>query len=75
MNEDAMRLATKKFLLCTFHLLFTVTLGVAQDSVGYSSSRKYDFLMTEENSIHNLVTLSGFYENLYRLKKKRQSKS
>lgn len=70
MNEDAMRLATKNFFCVLFICCFTATLGVAQDSVGYSSSRKYDFLMTEENSIHNSVALSGFYENLYRLKKK-----
>ena len=46
------------------------TLSLAQDTLSYSVSQKYDLLKAEENTIQNSTTLSSFYESLYQLKKK-----
>ncbi len=70
MNEHAMSLSNKYFFSTLLLCCFMVTRGFAQDTIVYSSPKNYEFLKPEENNIHNTVTLSGFYENLYRLKKK-----
>ena len=42
---------------------------LAQDTLAAGEGIKYDFLDQEDNRIHNVVSLSDFYEKLYRLRK------
>src|SRR6267378_7554668 len=50
-------------LLCSCAPLF------AQDTLSAGAGIKYDFLDQEDNRIRNVVSLSDFYEKLYRLRK------
>jgi lysophospholipase L1-like esterase len=53
-------------------LLALICLGSplpGQDTLSAGEGKRYDFLVQEENHIHNVVSLSDFYEKLYRLRK------
>jgi lysophospholipase L1-like esterase len=47
--------------------------AVAQDTVSYSVTPTYDFIIPDTNIIHNSIALSTFYEKLYQTKKIKQS--
>src|SRR6185295_4957067 len=58
----------KKLLSLLALLCWCVPL-LAQDTLAAGEGIKYDFLDQEDNRIHNVVSLSDFYEKLYRLRK------
>src|SRR6266850_6474271 len=58
----------QKRLLSLLALLCSCTPLVAQDSLAAGAGIKYDFLDQEDNRIRNVVSLSDFYEKLYRLR-------
>ena len=59
----------QKRLLSLLALLCSCGPLLAQDTLSAGEAIKYDFLDQEENRIHNVVSLSDFYEKLYRLRK------
>jgi len=44
-----------------------------QDTIAYAITPAYDFIKSEENEIHNSVSLAPFFEKLYQLKKTKNS--
>lgn len=70
MNESNMSLVNRCSLSIFLICCLAGTLSLAQDTLSYSVSQKYDLLKAEENTIQNSTTLSSFYESLYQLKKK-----
>ena len=61
---------TKQKKLLSLVALFCLSSPlVAQDTLTAGPATRYDFLDREQNRIHNGVSLSDFYEKLYRLKK------
>src|SRR5258708_6015963 len=59
----------QKRLLSLVALFFLSRPLLAQDTLTAGAATRYDFLDREQNRIHNGVSLSDFYEKLYRLKK------
>jgi len=44
-----------------------------QDTIAYAVAPAYDFIKSEENEIHNSVSIAFFFEKLYQLKKTKNS--
>ena len=44
-----------------------------QDTIAYAIAPAYDFIKSEENEIHNSVSIASFFEKLYQLKKTKNS--
>ena len=69
MNEIGMKRRIRFLSIC---LLMTGA-AVAQDTVSYSVTPTYAFIIPDTNIIHNSIALSAFYEKLYQTKKIKQS--
>lgn len=67
-NEIAM-----KRNLFFLSLVLASGLVKGQDTIAYAVTPAYDFIKSEENEIHNSVSLAPFFEKLYQLKKTKNS--
>ena len=68
MNVYDMKRKSKRCLNLLVLILFC-SWAQAQDTLDVAPDKTYEFLPAAENTIHNSISLSPFYEKLYQLKK------